>query len=180
VSWAGTKAEAGPALRALRAVVACPGRARAQVVKKTRAALVTRVIPAAAVAEWRGRIEAMADDVDRLVQARTAGSQGPRVKGQPRGFASDAEPSTRAVLCAWGGQLRGCGQQARIPGARRDSPRRRPASPLTAAQTGTVGLDAVKSLRKRDAMAGLGERDTAALRMRAGGEPARHLLREQR
>jgi len=77
--------------------------ARAQVVKKTRAALVTRVIPAAAVAEWRGRIEAMADDVDRLVQARTAGPQGPRFKGQPRGFASDAEPSTRAVVCAWGG-----------------------------------------------------------------------------
>ncbi len=154
--------------------------ARAQVVKKTRAALVTRVIPAAAVAEWRGRIEAMADDVDRLVQARTAGPQGPRFKGQPRGFASDAEPSTRAVVCAWGGQLRGCGQQARAPGARRDSPRRRPASPLTAAQTDTVGLDAVKSLRKRDAMAGLGERGTAALRMRAGGEPARHLLREQR
>ena len=47
------------------------GRARAQVVKKTRAALVTRVIPAAAVAEWRGRIEGMADDVERLVQARS-------------------------------------------------------------------------------------------------------------
>ena len=39
-------------------------------VKKTRATLVNRTIPAAAVAEWRGRVEDMAEDVERLVLVR--------------------------------------------------------------------------------------------------------------
>ena len=38
--------------------------------KKTRATLINRTIPAAAVAEWRGRVEDMAEDVERLVLVR--------------------------------------------------------------------------------------------------------------
>ena len=38
-----------------------------QVVKKTGATLINRSVPAPAVAEWRGRVEEMGEDIERLV-----------------------------------------------------------------------------------------------------------------
>ena len=77
-------------------VIPC-ARAR-QVVKKTRSTLVNRTVPAAAVAEWRGRIEDMAEDVERLVLVCTWVSFFTRI---PMAKSSFCELS-RSLLCSWG------------------------------------------------------------------------------